>query len=70
VFHLLFPQVGDDVRSGQIIGHIADIQQKQSMLHFEMYSGNESGSLTNKSNMPFQRRSDLMNPTNFLFNLR
>ena len=36
------------------------------MLHFEMYSGKASGPLTNRTNPPYQRRSDLIDPTQTL----
>jgi hypothetical protein len=35
------------------------------MLHFEMYSGEMSGSLTTPEK-PFMRRGDLVDPTDFL----
>ena len=37
----------------------------QPMLHFEMYSGKASGSLGGNGG-PYQRRSDLVNPTSWL----
>jgi hypothetical protein len=36
------------------------------MLHFEMYSGEATGPLNDKSNPPYKRRSDLINSTQFL----
>jgi len=38
------------------------------MLHFELYSGTESGKLTVRSNKLYQRRSDLIDPTDYLDN--
>ena len=58
---------GKSVTKGQIIGRVGKIDGGiQSMLHFEMYTGKETGPLTNKKNPPFQRRLDLMDPTDFL----
>ena len=37
-----------------------------SMLHFELYEGTGSGPLTVRSNPPYQRRSDLVDPTSYL----
>jgi len=39
---------------------------KRTMLHFEMYSKKATGPLTNKQNPPYKRRSDLIDPTQFL----
>ena len=38
------------------------------MLHFELYSGEKTGSLTDRSSKAtkYQRRRDLMNPTPYL----
>jgi hypothetical protein len=36
------------------------------MLHFEMYDNSATGPLTNRRNPPFQRRSDLIDPTPYL----
>ena len=63
-------KAGAIVSPGQVIGNIADLSLSNSMLHFEMYGGTAVGSLTNMSNPPYMRRSDLMNPTNFLLNLK
>ena len=58
------------VKKGQIIAHVGELKFKSgtklSMLHLEMYSGKAKGSLTNRSNKPYQRRSDLVDPTPFL----
>ena len=58
---------GSIITQGQLIGTIAKMPgYKQTMLHFEMYSGNATGPLTNKANPPYMRRSDLIDPTHFL----
>lgn len=50
------------VKKGQKIAFIGRLEGlSYSMLHFEMYSGNASGSLSNDA-LPFKRRSDLVNP--------
>ncbi len=61
--------IGSVVTTNQEIGTIADIRQRQTMLHFELYKGDVRGALSNDQ-APFYRRSDLMNPTDFLLNLR
>lgn len=57
---------GSLIEQGQIIGAISDLSLNKSMLHFEMYSGIANGPLTNRLNLPYLRRNDLMNPTHFL----
>lgn len=55
------------VTRGQVIAYVGKLQGlANSMLHFEMYSGKGVGPLTNKSNKPYQRRSDLLDPTPYL----
>lgn len=68
--------VGSRVRAGQQIGTMGDLDigTGWSMLHLELYSGELSGSLTQRSNDSyrhvadgnFQRRGDLMDCTPFL----
>jgi murein DD-endopeptidase MepM/ murein hydrolase activator NlpD len=59
--------VGVEVSEGTTIGYIGHLKGlKMSMLHFEMYSGEATGPLTVKANKPYQRRSDLLNPTSHL----
>jgi len=57
---------GSIITQGQLIGTVADLSLNKSMLHFEMFSGNATGPLTNRSNLPYMRRSDLIDPTHFL----
>lgn len=54
------------VRQGQNLGKIKRIGRLNPMLHFEMYKGNRSGSLTNRKANEYERRSDIMNPTESL----
>jgi hypothetical protein len=49
-----------------LIAYVGQLQSGSSMLHFEMYSGAGSGRLTVRSNTPYQRRADLIDPTNHL----
>ena len=58
-------KVGDKVTRGQPIAYVGKVGRGH-MLHFEMYSGAEKGSLTVKGNAPFNRRGDLMDPAPFL----
>jgi murein DD-endopeptidase MepM/ murein hydrolase activator NlpD len=53
------------VRAGQLIAHVGRMYV-DSMLHFELYSGGETGLLTQRQNKPYQRRADLMDPTTLL----
>ena len=58
---------GSTVVAGQIIGYVEKMPGVDNcMLHFEMYSGNEKGPLTVRNNLPYKRRSDLIDPTDFL----
>jgi murein DD-endopeptidase MepM/ murein hydrolase activator NlpD len=54
---------GSNVTRGQLIAYVGRLASGSSMLHFEMYSGTGSGGLTVRSNQPYQRRSDLIDPT-------
>ncbi len=66
-------KAGEKVKAGQRIakvGHLVGIKVPSDMLHLEMYKGNASGALTQRSGgakrsdgVPYQRRSDLMDPT-------
>lgn len=56
---------GKAVKAGQTVGYMGKTSCCQPMLHFELYSGAKTGSLTT-STKPYQRRSDLMNPTSYL----
>jgi murein DD-endopeptidase MepM/ murein hydrolase activator NlpD len=64
-------KVGDMVKAGQLIGHIAKIEGLNiSMLHFEMYSNvDDKSPLTVIGNNKFNRRGDLLNPTDFIDSL-
>jgi murein DD-endopeptidase MepM/ murein hydrolase activator NlpD len=55
-----------EVEEGRILGYVKRTKYIIPMLHFEMYSGKGKGNLTVRSNMPTQRRSDLMDPTDWL----
>jgi murein DD-endopeptidase MepM/ murein hydrolase activator NlpD len=59
---------GSFVFQGMVIGRIAELweNKKSNMLHFEMYSKNARGPLTQKKANIFERRSDVMNPEPFL----
>jgi murein DD-endopeptidase MepM/ murein hydrolase activator NlpD len=59
-------RAGQKVEKGEHIAYVGLLNSGASMLHFELYRGTVSGSLTNTGNPPFQRRSDLRNPTKFV----
>lgn len=60
---------GSHVKMGDVIGYtIANDHDGSSMLHLELYSGSGKGPLTDIGNAPYQRRSDLIDPTHILDN--
>ncbi len=59
-------KTGVSVAEGQTIAYVGAAR----MLHFELYSGTESGPLTDRKRKGFQRRADLQDPTEFLDTLR
>jgi murein DD-endopeptidase MepM/ murein hydrolase activator NlpD len=54
-----------NVNRGDVIGHVANVGQGY-MLHFEMFAGRLTGDLTQKTDPPWNRRRDLLDPTPFL----
>ena len=67
----ILPEIkkGSAVKRGQVIGYITRMTGGSTMLHFECYSNSSlPGGLTDrsKSGGKFQRRQDLMDPTNLL----
>lgn len=60
-------KAGAPVKAGQVIGWVGKMKTvPQSMLHFELYSGAGSGQLTDRNLPPYLRRSDLLDPSDFL----
>lgn len=57
--------VGTVLEEGSLIAYVGKMYVS-SMLHFELYEGTGAGSLTVRSNPPYQRRSDLLDPTDYL----
>lgn len=59
---------GLKVTKGQRVGFIGKVSSGccRPMLHFELYAGTMDGSLTDYDEDIFQRREDLLDPTNFL----
>lgn len=60
---------GTRVTRGQRIcqvGHLVGITVPSDMLHIELYAGTATGPLTVRDNQPYQRRSDLVDPTPYL----
>ena len=63
--------IGTDVSEGQFLGITMPLNIQQTnncMLHFEMYSNQAAGPLTQQGG-DYRRRSDLMDPTSYLDNL-
>lgn len=60
--------IGTVVQQGQVIGEVvtANNAKRTQMLHFEMFDDLETGSLSDKSNKPYNRRRDVIDPTPFL----
>ena len=60
--------VGTEVKQGQLIGHVAKIDGiEKSMLHFELYDNqNDKTALSISPKPPYNRRDDLVNPTEYL----
>jgi len=58
-------QLGAKVEKGQIIGYAGKLSVRSPMLHFELFNGTKTGALTNGYGS-YQRRSDLMNPEDYL----
>ena len=56
---------GSQVQKGQVIAYVGKMYYS-SMLHFEIYRGDATGPLTQRNNPPYQRRSDLLDPTDCL----
>jgi murein DD-endopeptidase MepM/ murein hydrolase activator NlpD len=58
-------RVGSQVSAGQLLAYVGKMYTS-SMLHFELYQGTASGGLTQRNHPPYQRRSDLLDPTPYL----
>lgn len=56
---------GQFVKAGDVIAKVGKMYSL-SMLHFELYTGEGSGGLTVRTNLPYQRRSDLVDPSTLL----
>lgn len=62
----IFVEAGDKIRRGDkigVVGKLVGIKVSSNMLHLEMYSTIDRSPLTVRDNMPFQRRKDLIDPT-------
>lgn len=62
----IFVEAGSSVKRGDKIGKVGKligIKVPSNMLHLEMYSTTSQADLTDKKNKPYQRRSDLFDPT-------
>ena len=61
---------GATIKRGQVIAYVGQLAfpdgKKMSMLHIEFYKGTMSGPLTVNGALPYKRRADLVNPTNYL----
>ena len=60
-------KVGEPIKKGQVLAYVGYLKTyDMSMLHLELYAGNKTGRLTNRNKPPFNRREDLLDPTNIL----
>jgi len=57
--------VGSQLKEGDPIAFVGKMYV-DSMLHFEMYEGTATGDLSDFSMKPYNRRKDLMDPTEYL----
>ena len=61
---------GTSVIRGQVVAYVGELVfksgNKMSMLHLEAYKGTFTGPLTVRAAKPYQRRSDLFDPTTLL----
>jgi len=61
---------GATVKRGQVIAYVGELVfksgNKMSMLHLEAYKGTMTGPLTVRTAKPYQRRTDLFDPTKLL----
>jgi murein DD-endopeptidase MepM/ murein hydrolase activator NlpD len=57
---------GAAVKAGQVIAKVGQLESGSSMLHFELYAGTMTGPLTVRANPGYQRRKDLLDPTDLL----
>src|SRR5437016_6933105 len=58
-------QVGAKVTKGQMIAKVGK-QPGGTQLHLELYTGDESGQFLQETNLPYKRRSDIIDPTPYL----
>src|SRR5450432_4087463 len=56
---------GQLFKAGEVVAKVGRMFSL-SMLHFELYSGRGAGGLTVRTNLPYQRRSDLLDPSSLL----
>ena len=61
-----YARIGSVVKKGQKIASVGRMYCCQPMLHFELYEGTLSGSLTQYGRGRYERRADLINPQYFL----
>lgn len=63
-------KIGSSVKAGEVIGEIGHLMHKlpipSDMLHFELYGGWETGTLSRIGVGAFHRRADLLDPTSYL----
>ena len=58
-------KLNSEVKAGQVVAFVGQMFHA-AMLHFEVYAGSMAGPLTVRSNKPFQRRGDIIDPTALL----
>lgn len=60
---------GTKIAKGRAVGFVGQVGghgKLSPMLHFELYSGKQEGPLTQRGAKGYQRRGDLLNPTDYL----
>ena len=63
-------KIGSTVSRGDVIAKVGTLKfksgQTMSMLHLELYGKSKTGALTDRNNLPYKRRADLIDPTHYL----
>lgn len=62
-------RIGHVIKEGDLLGHMADMGIGQCMLHLEHFSGKGNGALSLSLRLPFNRRDDLLDPTELISRL-
>lgn len=59
-------RIGHLIKEGDLLGHIGDMRLGIWMLHLELYRGDSPGALTQRGQGLYDRRPDLLDPTELI----